>query len=84
MSIKLLTPPEVAKRTGWSRQKVRDLIAANRLPAINTSTKDRPRWFIRECDLEEFLTPTEKREKPSTPAKPAKRSRLDANVPQVL
>lgn len=54
----LLTTRDVSRRTGWSVAKVRQLIESGKLPAINTSTGNRPRWSIRQSDLEAFLTPS--------------------------
>jgi excisionase family DNA binding protein len=56
---KLLTPKEVSNITSWSLQKIRQLIHAKKLPAINTSTGKRPTFLIREIDLQLMLTPTE-------------------------
>lgn len=54
-----LSTRQVAKSTGWSMEKVRQLIRTEKLPAINTSTGERPRWSVRIEDLEKFLTPQE-------------------------
>lgn len=54
---KLLTTTEVSKLTGFSLQKIIRLIDCGKLPAIDTSTNDKPRWSIRQSDLEAFLTP---------------------------
>lgn len=53
----LLSTGDIARRLGWSIVKVRTLCESGRLPAVNTSTGDRPRWHVRESDLEHFLTP---------------------------
>jgi len=53
-----LSTRQVAKATGWSICKVRQLIDAGKLPAVNTSTGFRPRWEVRKSDLEAFMTPT--------------------------
>ena len=53
-----LSTRQVAKVTGWSIAKVRQLIDAGKLPAVNTSTGFRPRWEVRKTDLEAFMTPT--------------------------
>lgn len=76
-----LTTGDVAAETGWTIQKVRTLCESGRLPAVNTSTASRPRWTIRRCDLDAFLTPAAvaKAEKQSNA-----RRRIDANVPKVF
>ena len=53
----LLTTRQVATQTGWAIEKVRRLIDAGKLPAINTSTGRRPRWAVWGEDLNKFLTP---------------------------
>ena len=78
---RLLSTSEVSRRTGWAIPKVRKLIEAGKLPAINTSPTDRPRWGIREEDLDAFLTPSNV---PAPKAKPARRTRIDASVPKVF
>lgn len=57
---KYLSPRDVSAITGFSAQKVRQLIQAGLLPAKNTSPGRRPRYAIRECDLETFMSPDEK------------------------
>ncbi|MCC7334043.1 MAG: helix-turn-helix domain-containing protein [Pirellulaceae bacterium] len=59
---KYLTPREVARLTGFSPQKVRHLIQAGLLPAKDTSSGARPRYLIRNHDLESFLTPDSQKE----------------------
>ena len=78
----LLTTGDVARITGFSIAKIRKLIDAGRLPAVNGSSTDRPRWAIRREDLDAFLQPSNiaPRKKP----KPARRQRIDRNVPQVF
>ena len=72
---------QVQQLTGWSLVKIRALIAQGKLPAINTSTGNRPIWQIRLEDLESFLTP-----KSMKVAKPTRSSnrRIDADVPKVF
>lgn len=55
----LLTVQQVSAETGFSSQKIIRLIAAGKLAAIDTSTGGgrKPRWSIRQEDLDEFLTP---------------------------
>lgn len=48
---------DVKARTGWSLQKIQQLIKTGKLPAINSSTGTRAVYEIREEDLERFLTP---------------------------
>lgn len=55
-----LNTRQVSRATGWSMEKVRQLIRTGKLPAIDTSTGERARWSIRVDDLERFLTPSEK------------------------
>lgn len=52
-----LTTGDVARELGMTEIKIRTLCELGRLPAVNTSTGDRPRWTIRRTDLESFLTP---------------------------
>lgn len=81
VTFEIYTPPDVAKLLGWSTQHVRALIENGSLPAVNVSTKARPRWIIRRVDLEQFLTPTAKQEQ----QKPKKtRQRIDADVAKVF
>jgi hypothetical protein len=54
---KTISTVEVQSITGWSLVKIRSLINQGKLPAINTSTGNRPIWEIRPEDLNEFLTP---------------------------
>ena len=78
----LLTTREVSEITGLTLTKICRLIEAGRLPAIDTCPGPRPRWGIRREDLEAFLTPSNVA--PRKKAKPARRTRIDRNVPQVF
>ncbi len=78
----LLSTKQVKLRTGWSMIKVRQLIEAGRLPAINISCGKRPFWQVTEEALQAFLngaTPP----KPEPP-KVSRNRRIDANVPKVF
>lgn len=57
MANEILTTGDVARQTGWTIAKVRQLVESGKLPAVDTSTGKRPRWSIRQCDLDAFLTP---------------------------
>lgn len=55
---KYFSTREVSVITGFSLQKVRRLIQAGLLPAKNSSPgPHRPRYIVRQNDLESFLTP---------------------------
>jgi hypothetical protein len=76
----MLKTRDVKARTGWSMQKIQQLIKSGRLPAINSSTGSRPVYEVREEDLDSLLTPAvAKAEKQSNA-----RRRIDANVPKVF
>lgn len=85
-----LSTGDAAAITGWTVNKIRTLCEQGRLPAVNTSTTSRPRWTIRRCDLEAFLTPSNAPTAvPSKPAptdviKPIRHRRIDAAVPKVF
>ena len=80
-----LTTIEAAKIAELSPQKIRVLIESGRLPAVNTSIGDkRPRWSIRRCDLEAFLTPASVVKQQAKQATAARRQRIDAHVPKVF
>jgi len=55
--MRYLKTSDVRQRTGWSLPKIRALIRAGKLPAVNTSLGNRPTFSVRECDLEKLLTP---------------------------
>ena len=75
---------EVAEILGMSIQKVRSLCELGRLPAVNTSAATRPRWTIRRCDLEKFLTPVSVQKTEAKATQSARRQRIDAHVPKVF
>lgn len=80
-----LTTAESAAIAGTTSQKIRLLIEAGKLPAVNTSTtENRPRWSIRLCDLEAFLTPASVTKSQAKQQAAARRQRIDANVPKVF
>jgi len=80
-----LTTIEAAEIAGIAPQKIRVLIESGRLPAVDTSIGDkRPRWSIRRCDLEQFLTPASVVKQQAKQATAARRQRIDANVPKVF
>ena len=79
----MLTTRQASNETGLSVNKLRALIESGKLPAVNSAASDRQaRWLINREHLEAFLTPTNiaPRKKP----KPARRQRIDRNVPQVF
>lgn len=78
-----LTTGEAAEFCGFTIQKVRRLVELGRIPATNTSCGTRPRWTIRREDLEAFLSPTNVRPEARRTG-PARRKRLDADVPHVF
>lgn len=86
LDMALLTTGDVARRTGWTIGKVRALCESGKLPAVDTSTGKRPRWSIREIDLEAFLTPGPRY--PDRNSRPRSRRSgpkpIDADVPKVF
>jgi excisionase family DNA binding protein len=56
-SRRLLSTPQISEQTGIPENQVRNLIDAGKIGAINISTGKRPRWRVRQCDLDAFLTP---------------------------
>lgn len=82
ISKRLLSTGEVREITGWSKSKIRTLCETGRLPAINTSTTARPRWEVRECDLEIFCTPVAIAKTQERQTKP--RRRIDEGVKRVF
>jgi hypothetical protein len=56
-SKQFLTTGDVGRMLGMTPQKVRKLCELGRLPAVNVTAANRPRWMIRRDDLELFLTP---------------------------
>ncbi len=74
-----LTPPQLAKVLHTSADKVRALIAAGALVAINVANNvngERPRWRIRQRDLEVFLASRSSRPAP----KPRRRRRASSTA----
>jgi hypothetical protein len=84
----LLTTGDVARETGWSITKVRNLCESGRLPAINTGTGKRNVWEVRRSDLNAFLTPSARGSaeipKPYQPPRQARRKRIDQSVPKIF
>jgi len=79
-----LTTAACAAIAGTTSQKIRLLIEAGKLPAVNTSTTDnRPRWSVRRCDLESFLTPASVAKSQAKQAAASRRQRIDADVQKV-
>jgi hypothetical protein len=78
-----LSTGDVASITGMTIQKIRTLCELGKLPAVNTSTTDRPRWTIRRVDLEAFLTPAAVAKKEAVKQSTARRKRLDEGVERV-
>jgi len=83
---KLLTTKEVQQITNWSLQKIRQLIHANKLPAVNTSPGKRATFLIRQVDLDAMLTPAGMDTQRSRPArvKAPKQVAIDSHVPNVF
>ncbi len=52
---RFLTPPQVAKILGVSKEHVVKYIDTGELQAMNTSLGDRPRWKVNPIDLESFV-----------------------------
>ena len=75
----ILTTAQVRERTGFSRIKIIKLINSGRLPAVNVGAGDaKPRWAVRECDLNAFFTPTNAKAKKISSARRA--ARIDAHI----
>lgn len=52
----MLRPRQIAERLGVPYERVRCLIAAGALPAVNLSPRNRrPSWWVEESDLFHFL-----------------------------
>jgi len=67
-----LTPPEVARSLRVSESKVASWIKSGRLPAINVSEGQRPKYRIARQALDDFLA-----SRAVTPAaRPVRRERL--------
>ena len=73
MTTSTITPPELAKRYRVNVDKILAWIRSGELPAINIASKPggRPRWRIRESDIELF----EARRSAVAPAKKTRRRR---------
>lgn len=77
---RLFTPRQASELTGLAYLQVRRLIASGKLPAKNVGAgSSKPRWVIRECDLEDFLCPPALVKKEKSQRR-NKRVPLDANV----
>ena len=76
-----LTPKDVCERLKISMQTVLGLIRSKRLPATNISSSKRPKWLIREIDLERMLTPDDE---PQEAVRRPRRRRLDEGVKKVV
>ncbi len=80
-----LTTIEAAEIAGMTAQKVRVLIEAGKLPAVNVScTDNRPRWSIRLIDLEQFLTPASVAKAEARSGSASRRQRIDQHVRKVF
>jgi hypothetical protein len=79
-----LSTGEAAKIACMTSQKIRLLCEQGKLPAVNTSTAIRPRWTIRRCDLEDFLTPSSVKASQAKSQAVSRRQRIDAHVPKVF
>ena len=78
----MLTTRQASNETGLSVNKLRALIESGKLPAVNSAASDRQaRWLINREHLEAFLTPTNV---PAPKPKPARRQRVDRNVPKIF
>ena len=49
------TPPEVARLLRCRESKIATWIKSGRLPAVNLSEGQRPRYRVRRADLDQFL-----------------------------
>ncbi len=81
-----LTTLEAASVARLSPQKIRMLIEAGRLAAVDTSVgAKRPRWSIRRVDLEAFLTPpaVAKAEAKQSAVTTARRQRIDNDCKRI-
>lgn len=68
-----LTPPEVARLLRIRQSKILSWIRSGRLPALNLSEGQRPRYRVRRVDLDHYLE-----SKAVAPAnKPARRRSAD-------
>lgn len=80
-----LTTIEAAEIARKTPQTIRLLIEAGKIAAVNTGLGNkRPRWSIRRCDLEAFLTPNSVTKAEARQVAAKRRQRIDANVPKVF
>lgn len=80
-----LTTIEAAQIAELSPQKIRLLIEAGKLAAVDISLGSRrPRWSIRRVDLESFLTPASVQKSQAKAASASRHRRIDAHVPKVF
>ncbi len=80
-----LTTIEAGEIARMTPQKIRVLIEAGKLPAVNVSATDnRPRWSIRLVDLETFLTPASVAKAEARNRAASRRQRIDRDVPKVF
>lgn len=79
-----LSTGEAAKIACMTSQKIRLLCEQGKLPAVNTSTAIRPRWTIRRCDLQDFLTPKAVKASQAQSQATPRRQRIDAHVPKIF
>lgn len=81
---KKYTPETAEPVMEMSAAKIRRLIEAGMLPAVNTSTgKQRPRYIILESSIRAFFNPALKTSVKAT-AQRTRRQRIDANVEKVF
>ncbi len=77
----VLNTKQVAEITSFSMQKVQQLIRAGKIPAVNTSAGNcKPRWLIRKCDLDRYLTPDNVPAAKAIVERTPRRSRIDAHI----
>ncbi len=74
--MKWLSPPQIGKMLGVDPAKVIGWIRRGELKAVNVSDGSRPRFRIKESDLDAFL---ERRSAVPTPTKPKRRRRVNVN-----
>ncbi len=75
-----LTPPEVAALLRIRESKILGWVRSGRLPAINVSEGQRPRYRIARAALDAFLQ--QRAVAPAVP--PARRQRRDSKIPQYV
>ena len=52
---RFLTPPQIGKILGVSKEHVVKFINRGELRAVNTSLKDRPRWKVSQENFDAFM-----------------------------